>query len=123
MTNFEVPGLLRIKIGSHTFRVVDCSRVEDLTVYDRLGQTGFAKVDGEYRIVYVSDTADQLSMDRIAKYKFVVGQYGYDTVERLKQSSMTPWPDDDLLYKVVGQIDNEGYDRIVKMKIGFYEKF
>jgi len=126
MTNFETYGAPRLQIGKSEYRVVHYSKVKDLEVYHNpFGyQEGFAEIDGKYHAVYIGDTAKAVDAGKITNDRFLVSSWGYDTLEDLRTNVVLRYYcEDEKLYKVIGEIDAQGYRRILEQKIGFYEHF
>ena len=123
MTNFVRVGVPRIQIGLVEFGVVKYDQINDLNVFNHLGQIGYAKFDNKYRIVHIDETIDAIQNDTIAKDRVLISLYNYDTIEELKTYASYGFHEQDKLYYVVGTLDYEGYKDVLGKKIGYYTHF
>lgn len=125
MTNFVIHDLPRIHVGGEEMMVVHFSDVHDLKVYGSLGKLtiGYARVKDTYRMVWIYMTIDAVNNDVLAKNRFLVGKYSYETEDQLLTKSGYTFLESEHIYDVIGDIDQEGYNRILTDKIGMYEKF
>lgn len=124
MTNFVVHDLPRISFDGETFRVSRFDDVHDLKVYGGPGRCtrGYARVKDKYRMVWIYMTIKAIDKNVLDRGKLLVGNYAYETEEELLKTSGYVFLENEHLYDVIGDIDQEGYDRILTDKIGMYEK-
>lgn len=124
MTNFVIHGLPIVSFNNVEYRVADFRIVEDLKVFRRsIGQVGIGRIKDEYYLIWLSATANAIESDVLGYGKFLTNMHGYKTEEEAMRGTMQPLSKDNMIYEVVGNIDNDGYKRIIDRKVGMYEKF
>ena len=68
-------------------------------------------------------TINAINDDVLDRNKLLVSKYSYETEEQLLTKSGYTFLESEHIYDVIGDIDQEGYNRILTDKIGMYEKF
>lgn len=125
MTNFVIHDLPRIHVGGEEMMVARFSDVHDLKVYGGLGTCtrGYARVKDKYRMVWIYMTINAINDNVLDRNKLLVSKYSYETEDQLLTKSGYTFLESEHIYDVIGDIDQEGYNRILTDKIGMYEKF
>lgn len=125
MTNFVIHDLPRIYVGGEEMMVARFTDVHDLKVYGGLGKCtrGYARVKDRWRMVWIYMTINAINNNELDRNKLLVSKYSYDTEDQLRNKSGYTFLESEHIYDVVGDIDQEGYNRILTDKIGMYKKF
>ena len=124
MTNFVIHGLPIVTFNTVEYRVADFRIVENLKVFrNGIGQVGIGRIKEEYYLIWISATANAIESNVLGYGKFLTNMRGCKTEEEAMLATTKPLHKDDMLYEVIGNIENDGYKRIIDRKVGMYEKF
>lgn len=124
MTNFVIHGLPIVTFNTVEYRVADFRIVENLKVFRHsISQVGIGRIKEEYYLIWISATANAIESNVLGYGKFLTNMHGYKTEEEAMTATTNPLRKDDMIYEVIGNIENDGYKRIIDRKVGMYEKF